>query len=204
VAAVPQVHQAFLAMLPTAQLAVTKVDLAGVMRVQRLLAESVDPGDRVLYVGDARRFFGASRNHLATSRSADSIFDPSLDGDFFDVIITRGAIDLLSDNDAFVWARQALTRLGPNGRLVVALRPIWLDMSWPDLDFSVLRSGLDEQRIADPRSVFACVARAGFRNQGERQGWFTHYVVNVFTPTSAWHSWESSSSGATSSVRCPA
>jgi hypothetical protein len=161
------------------------------MRVQRLLSRCVDPGDRVLYVGDAPlRFFGASRNHLATSRSADSIFDPGLDGHFFDVIITRGAIDLLSDDDAFVWARQALTLLGPNGRLVVALRPIWLDMSWPDLEFSVLRSGLDEQRITDPRSVLAFVASAGFRNRGERQGWFTYYVVNVFTPTSAWHSWD--------------
>jgi hypothetical protein len=178
-------------MSPTAQLDVRKVNSYDHMRVQRLLARSVDPGDRVLYVGDApKRFFAASRNHLATSKSAESIFDPSLDDDFFDVIITRGAIDLLSDDDAFVWARRALTMLGPNGRLVVALRPIWLDMSWPDLDFSVLRSGLDEQRIADPRSVLACVANAGFRNRGERQGWFTHYVVNVFTPANAWHSWE--------------
>lgn len=62
-----------------------------------------------------KSFFAASRNHLATSRSADSIFDPNLDGDFFDVIITRGAIDLLSDDDAFAWATQALTMLGPNG-----------------------------------------------------------------------------------------
>jgi hypothetical protein len=189
--AVPQIHQEFLAMSPTAQLAVTKVESAGVMRVQRLLSRSVDPGDRVLYIGDApRRFFAASRNHLATSRSADSVFDPSLDGDFFDVIITRGAIDLLSDDDAFVWARQALTMLGPNGRLVVAIRPVWLEMTWPDFDFSVLQSCLDEKRIADPRSIFACVASAGFRNRGERQGWFTHYVVNVFTPNSAWHSWD--------------
>ncbi len=178
-------------MLPTAQLVVTKVNSDDDMRVQRLLARSVDPGDRVLYVGDGpKRFFAASRNHLDTSRSADSIFDPGLDGDFFDVIITRGSIDLLSDDDALSWARQALSMIGPNGRLVVALRPVWLDMTWPDLDFSVLRSCLNEQRIADPRSVFACVARAGFRDRGERQGWFTHHMVNVFTPTDAPSSWE--------------
>lgn len=155
-------------MLPSPQLLVTKVNSDDEMRVQRLLARSVDPGDRVLYVGDApKRFFASSRNHLATSRSADSIFDPSLDVDFFDVIITRGSIDLLSDHDAFAWARQALSMIVPNGRLVVALRPLWLDMAWPDLDFSVLQSCLDGQRIANPRSVFACVAHAGFRDRGD-------------------------------------
>jgi hypothetical protein len=178
-------------MSPAAQLAVTKVNFDDHMRVQRLLARSVDPSDRVLYIGHApKRFFAASRNHLSTSRSADSIFDPSLNGDFFDVIITRGSIDLLSDDDAFVWARQALSMLGPNGRLVVAVRPLWLDMNWPDIDFSVLRSCLDEQRIADPRSVFGCVVSAGFRDRGERQGWFTRHVVNVFTPADASSSWD--------------
>jgi hypothetical protein len=189
--AVPRIHPEFLAMLPTAQLAVTKVESAGVMRLQRLLSRSVDPGDRVLYIGDApRRFFAASRNHLATSNSADSIFEPSLDGDFFDVIITRGSIDLLSDHDAFVWARQARSMLGPNGRLVVAIRPLWLEMTWPDFDFSVLQSCLDKQRMADPRSVFTCVTRAGFRDRGARQGWFTHHIVNVFTPIEATSSWD--------------
>jgi hypothetical protein len=161
------------------------------MRVQRLLARSIDPGDRVLYVGDApQRFFATSRNHLATSRSADSVFDPSLDGDFFDVIVTRGAIDLLSDDEAFAWAREALTMLGPNGRLVIALRPVWLNMAWPDIDFSALQSCVDEQRLADPRSIFACVTRAGFRDRGERQGWFSHHMVNVFTPAAAPSSWD--------------
>ncbi len=178
-------------MSPSDQLAVMKVNSDGDMRMQRLLARSVDPGDRVLYVGDApKRFFTASRNHLSTSRSADSIFDPSLDGNFFDVIITRGSIDLLSDDDAFVWARHALSMIGPNGRLVVAVRPLWLDMNWPDIDFSVLRSCLDEQRIADPRSVFACVVSAGFRDRGERQGWFTRHLVNIFTPADAPSSWD--------------
>jgi hypothetical protein len=178
-------------MSPTDQLAVTKVNSYDGMRMQRLLARSVDPGDRVLYVGNApQRFFAASRNHLATSRSANSIFDPSLDGDFFDVIITRGSIDLLSDHDAFVWARQARSMIGPDGRLVVAIRPVWLAMTWPDFDLSVLQSCLDEQRLADPRSVFKCVTQAGFRDRGERQGWFTHHLVNVFTPASAWHSWD--------------
>jgi hypothetical protein len=168
-----------------------KVNSDDDVRVQRLLARSVDPGDRVLYVGDApQRFFAASRNHLATSRSADSIFDPSLDADFFDVIIARSSIDLLSDDDAYAWARQALSMIGPNGRLVVAVRPVWLDMNWPDIDFSVLRSCLDNQRIADPRSVFACVASAGFRDLGERQGWFTQYVVKVFTPADAPRCWD--------------
>jgi hypothetical protein len=178
-------------MSPTAPLVVTKVNSNGDMRVQRLLARSVDPGDRVLYVGNApQRFFAASRNHLVTSKSADSIFDPSLDDHFFDVIITRGSIDLLSDDDAFAWAIHALSMIGPNGRLVVAVRPLWLDMNWPDIDFSVLRSCLDDQRIADPRSVFACVTRAGFRDLGERQGWFTHHLVNVFTPVGALSSWD--------------
>jgi hypothetical protein len=178
-------------MSPAAQLAVTKVHSPDVMRVQRLLARSVDPGDRVLFVGDApQRFFAASRNHLVTSRSADSIFDPSLNGDFFDVIITRGSIDLMTDDDAIAWARQALSMMGPKSRLVVALRPLWLDMSWPDLDFSVLQSCLDGRRIADPRSVFACVAGAGFRDRGERQGWFAHHIVNVFTPADAPSSWD--------------
>jgi hypothetical protein len=178
-------------MLPHAQLAVTTVESTCDMRVQRLLARSVDPGDRVLYIGNSpRRFFAASRHHQATSRSADSIFDPSLDGDFFDVIITRGSIDLLSDHDAFVWARRALSMMGPNGRLVVAVRPLWLDTSWPDIDFSVLQSCLNEQRLADPRSVFTCVTRAGFRDLGERQGWFTHHLVNVFSPADTPSSWD--------------
>jgi hypothetical protein len=173
-------------MSPAAQLAVTKVDSPDAMRIQRLLARSVDPGDRVLYVGDApERFFAASWNHLVTSRSSDSIFDLSLDGDFFDAIITRGSIDLLSDDDAVAWARQALSMMGPKSRLVVALRPLWLDMTWPDLDFSVLQSCLDGRRIADPRSVFECVASAGFRDRGERQSWFSHHIVNVFAPADA-------------------
>jgi hypothetical protein len=178
-------------MSPAAQLAGTTMNFPDVMRVQRLLARSVDPGDRVLYVGDGpKRFFAASRHHLSTSRSSDSIFDPSLNGQFFDVIITRGSIDLLSDDDAFVWARQARSMLGPNGRLVVAVRPLWLDMNWPDIDFSVLRSCVDERRLADPRSIFACVVSAGFRDRGERQGWFTHHMVNVFTPAGAPISWD--------------
>jgi hypothetical protein len=138
----------------------------------QLLASCVEPGESVLYLGaNGDRFFKVLQVHRPTSRSTRTIFHPSLDGQRFDVVVVRSILEVMSNAEVDEWTVRAGALLGPNGRLIIAIRPIW---SGSSTGYDGLESMIDllpPERLANPYSAIDRVASHGYELSGEHHRW---------------------------------
>lgn len=147
------------------------------------MAQAVEPGDRVLYVGSAAsRFFGATCNAEPTSRTAATVFDAHLRGQVFDLVVLSGALDVAAEHDVRLWAVEARDLLSATGRVVLDIRQFWTDLSWISIDAAGIHDLVDVTRMVDPMSLVRSFCAAGFVSRREIRHWTTNHVAHVLAP----------------------
>jgi hypothetical protein len=140
------------------------------------LASCVEPGESVLYLGaNGDRFFKVLRVHRPTSRSARTIFHSTLDGQTFEVVVVRSILEVMT--------ARAGELLGPNGRLIIAIRPIWSGSSAGYDGFEAMIDLLPPERLANPYSAIDRVASHGYLLSGQHHRWSAGGDVFVFKRT---------------------
>jgi hypothetical protein len=155
-------------------------------RTTQLLASCVEPGESVLYLGtNGDRFFKVLRVHRPTSRSTRTISHPSLDGQRFDVIVVRSILEVMSNAEIDEWTARAGELLGPNGRMIIAIRPIW---SGSGTGYDGLESMIDllpPERLSNPYSAIDRVASNGYELSSEHHRWSAGGDVFVLARTAS-------------------
>jgi hypothetical protein len=152
------------------------------MRAHQLLAKATTPDKRTLFVGPgATKFFAVARC-APSSFASETLLSREHDGQTFDVIVLSGVTDLLDDDAVRQWALRSLDLLAVGGRLVVDIRPLWLDMSWTGFDLGTLYDHLQPSRVLDPLSILDCLRAAGFCSVRDVRHWTSNHVAKVLVP----------------------
>jgi hypothetical protein len=89
----------------------------------------------------------------------------------FDVVVARSIFEVMSNSEIDAWAERAGELLVPNGRLIIAIRPIWSGSSAGYDGFEAMIDLLPPERLANPYSSIDRVAIHGYVMSGEHHRW---------------------------------